>query len=78
MANELGLIKMLDLLKGKIRYNNKFNQIKNNSLTNPKFCIYSSFCIKNDVNLNNHWLAGFSETGVNFQIKLITKMKKPK
>lgn len=74
IANQLGLIKILALVNGKIRSKNKFNQIKNNILTNPKFSIYSSFSLNTYVNLNNHWLAGFSEASTaTFEIQVITK-----
>jgi hypothetical protein len=82
ISKKLGIVKVLGLINGKIRSNNKFNQIKNNLLINPKFKTFScsiqesNFNLNTDVNLNNHWLAGFSDADASFKIKLITRNNK--
>jgi LAGLIDADG endonuclease len=73
ISKKLGIIKVLILINGKIRSENKLNQIKNNILSNPNFNLLSNFDKNNDNDLNNHWLAGFSDLEGSFQIKLINK-----
>jgi len=73
ISNYLGLVKVLELINGKIRSQNKFNQIKNNILSNSKFRLFSQFTNNNDNDLNNYWLAGFSDANANFQINLKSK-----
>lgn len=73
ISKKLGIIKVLTLINGKIRSENKLNQIKNNILSNPNFNLLSNFDKNNDNDLNNHWLAGFSDADGSFQIKLINK-----
>jgi hypothetical protein len=76
ISKKLGIIKVLDLINGKIRSNNKFYQINKNILTNPKFKTFSNFNFNSDLNLNNHWLAGFADADASFQIKLINRNNK--
>jgi len=73
ISNYLGLVKVLELINGKIRSENKFNQIKNNILSNSKFMLFSQFSNNTDKDLNNYWLAGFSDANASFQINLIYK-----
>ena len=65
-----GIYKVLELINGKVRSNKKFSQINNNILSNPKFNKFPPFNKNNDDNLNNHWLAGFSDADASFQIKI--------
>ena len=66
--------KVINLINGKIRTENKFNQITNNILSHPKFCGKTiSLKLNLDIDLKNHWLAGFSDATATFQIKLITR-----
>ena len=70
-----GIRRVIELINGKIRSENKLNQIKNNILSNPRFKDLPSgtISINTDSNLNNHWLAGFSDADASFQIKFINK-----
>ncbi|BDI12835.1 hypothetical protein, partial (mitochondrion) [Phanerochaete sordida] len=72
-----GIRRVIELINGKIRSDNKFNQINNNILSNPRFKDLTTpsgiICKNEDGNLNNHWLAGFSDADASFQIKLINK-----
>ncbi len=79
LAHRFGLIKVLSLIEGKIRSQNKLDQINNNVLSNHYFvekAIFSNFSENTDVNLNNHWLAGFADADASFQIKLINRNNK--
>jgi len=68
------LEKVINLINGKIRTENKFNQITNNILSHPKFSGKTiSLKLNLDIDLKNHWLAGFSDASATFQIKLITR-----
>jgi hypothetical protein len=78
-----GICRVIKLINGKIRSENKLNQINKNILSNPRFVALSGgtdraldlplISKNNDSNLNNHWLAGFSDADASFQIKLISK-----
>ena len=68
--------RVIELINGKIRSDNKFNQINNNILSNPRFKDLPLISKNKDSNLNNHWLAGFSDADASFQIKLISKNKR--
>lgn len=71
-----GMERVISLINGKLRTNNKLDQLKRNILSHIKF---KSFSDKVNVSLNitktlnNLWLAGFSDADASFQIKLITR-----
>lgn len=71
IANKLGLIKVINLINGKIRKISKLNQI-NNQIVKFKFLVDFKLNISN--NLNNYWLAGFSDADASFQIKIISRL----
>jgi len=73
ISKKLGIIKDLNLINGKIRTENKLNQINKNIISKPDFNLFSSFNKNTNNDLNNHWLAGFSDANASFQIKLITR-----
>lgn len=74
-----GIIKVLNLINGKLRTVNKFNQVKNNILTNSKYSEQNlKFLINETNNFYNHWIAGFSDADTSFQIKIINKKDRPK
>jgi LAGLIDADG endonuclease len=73
ISKKLGIINVLNLINGKIRSENKLNQIKINILSNPEFNLISNFNKNTDNDLNNHWLAGFSDADASFQVKLIVR-----
>ena len=79
IASKKGLEKVIDLINGKFRTENKFNQITNNILNHNNYIDFRknlNFKINLDNNLNNHWLAGFSDADASFQIKLINRNNK--
>ena len=78
-----GLEKVINLINGKIRTENKLNQITKNILNHVNYTEFSktiSLKLNLDRNLENHWLAGFtdavSEGSGSFQIKLINRSNK--
>lgn len=81
ISKRQGLVKVLNLINGKIRYQNKLDQIKNNIFSKLYFInfekdLIESFTLNNSTNLENYWLAGFSDADASFQIKLITRENK--
>jgi hypothetical protein len=76
VSKRSGLIKILNLINGKIRSENKLNQINNNILVNPYFKSFTDFSFNSDINLNNYWLSGFADADASFQIKLINRKNK--
>lgn len=76
ISHRKGLLKILNLINGKIRSENKLRQITNNILSNSYFNSIINFTGNSDLDLNNYWLAGFSDADASFQIKLITRNNK--
>nr|YP_009710665.1 LAGLIDADG endonuclease [Amanita muscaria]QFZ98613.1 LAGLIDADG endonuclease [Amanita muscaria] len=79
IAAKKGLEKVINLINGKIRTENKVNQITKNILNHEKFSEFSktiSFNCCLDKNLENHWLAGFTDADGIFQIKTINLQNK--
>lgn len=75
IANKNGLLRVLNLINNKIRNQNKLIQI-NNLINNFKFDLHLTLNTSND--LNNHWLAGFTDADGSFQIKVINKTNRNK
>lgn len=73
VSKDEGIKKVIKLINGKIRSDNKLNQINKNILSNSRFINLPLFSKNNDNDLNNHWLTGFSDAIANFNIQLITK-----
>lgn len=70
-----GMEKVISLINGKLRNNEKLNQIKNNILNHANFINFNKYIdinLNNSNNLSNLWLAGFSDADASFQIKLVT------
>ena len=76
IAARLGLEKVIDLINGKIRKENKFNQITNNILNHDKYAEFrkkTSFKLNLNNDLKNHWLAGFADADASFQVKILNR-----
>ena len=73
VSNRIGLVRILNLISGKIRSENKINQINNNILSNSYFNFINKFYLPDNDSLNNYWLSGFSDADASFQIKIISK-----
>jgi hypothetical protein len=54
ISKQLGVINVLELINGKIRSEDKLNQINKNILFNSKIKLSSEFNRNTDINLNNH------------------------
>ena len=79
ISNKEGIIKVINLINGKLRTLNKFNQVINNILAYPTYTKENLAFKLNDSNdLYNHWIAGFSDVDASFQIKIITRDNKPR
>lgn len=71
-----GMEKIINLINGKIRTENKFNQINKNILIHKNYLEFSQTINLNlniSKNLENHWLSGFTDADGNFQIKIINR-----
>ena len=76
IAARKGLERVINLINGKIRTENKFNQIINNILNYDSYSEFRkkiNFKLNSNKNLKNHWLAGFSDADGSFQIKLLNR-----
>lgn len=79
ISNKEGIIKAINLINGKLRTLNKFNQVINNILSYPSYVKENLNFKMNDSNdLSNHWIAGFSDADASFQVKIINRENKPR
>lgn len=79
IAAQKGLENVINLINGKIRTENKFNQIINNILNHKNYTELKkniNLRLNLDHDLRNHWLAGFSDADASFQIKLVNRSDK--
>lgn len=79
VSNKKGLEKVISLINGKIRTENKFNQIINNILNQNNYIEFRkkiNFQCNSNTDLKNHWLAGFSDADASFQIKVLNRKKR--
>ena len=79
IAARKGLEKVIHLINGKIRTENKFHQITKNILNHVNYTEFRktiSLKLNLDRNLENHWLSGFTDAYGSFQIKFINRNNK--
>lgn len=79
IANREGLVNIINLINGKIRTENKFNQITNNILNHDNYSDLRkkiNFKLNLDKDLKNHWIAGFSDADASFQIKILNRINR--
>ena len=79
IASRKGLEKVINLINGKIRTENKFNQITNNILNHDNYAEFrKKFSLKLNLerDLKNLWLAGFSDADASFQIRILNRGKR--
>ena len=78
VSNKKGMLRLIDLINGKLRTKHKYNQLIDNILNNEKYIEIKkiNFFLNLDDNLNNYWLAGFSDADASFQIKIIKRINR--
>ena len=79
VASKKGIERIINLINNKFRTTSKFDQINNNILASSQYLEYSktiTLSLNTSNNLENHWLAGFSDADASFQIKLINRNNK--
>ncbi|YP_008475039.1 putative LAGLIDADG endonuclease, partial (mitochondrion) [Candida oxycetoniae] len=79
VSNKIGMLNVINLINGKLKTEHRFNQVVNNVLSHTKYTdININFTIDSSKNLDNHWLAGFSDADASFQIKIIKRIIRDK
>uniref|UniRef100_UPI0030E3BBC1 LAGLIDADG endonuclease n=1 Tax=Daedaleopsis nitida TaxID=1140402 RepID=UPI0030E3BBC1 len=79
ISNKEGIIKVINLINGKLRTFNKFNQVINNILSHSKYTEENiNFKINNSNDFYNNWIAGFSDADASFQIKIVNRVNRSK
>lgn len=81
ISNKDGMIKTINLINGKLRTFNKFNQVFNNILAHSKYSDLAEnikFKFNDSNDFNNHWIAGFSDADGSFQIKIVNRNNRPR
>ena len=74
VSKKEGILNVLNLINGKLRSENRFNQVINNILNHDRYKgININFTINLTDDFNNHWLAGFSDADASFQVKIIKR-----
>ena len=74
VSKKEGLLKVINLINGKIRLEHRFDQIINNIINNDKYKdININFSLNTSNDFSNHWLAGFTDADGSFQIKIINR-----
>ena len=74
-----GILRTINLINNKLRTSNKYNQVITRILQSPKYLNENIvFNINNSKDLDNQWLAGFSDADASFQIKIITRDIRPR
>ena len=79
LSSKKGIEKVITLINGKIRTENKYNQIINNILSHNTYIEFKkviNFKLNIGTDLKNHWLAGFSDADASFQIKILNRTNK--
>ena len=80
VSKKEGILNVLNLINGKLRSENRFNQVIDNILNHVRYKdININFTMNLTNDFNNHWLAGFSDADASFQVKIInrTTINKP-
>ena len=79
IANKKGMLQVINLINGKLRTKHRFDQVVNNVLNHNKYTDQNiHFTLDSSKNLDNHWLAGFSDADASFQIKIIKRINRNK
>lgn len=74
VSNKEGILKIINLINGKLRTEHRFNQVINNIIMNDKYKnLNINFTMDLTNNFSNHWLAGFTDGDGSFQVKIIKR-----
>lgn len=74
VAKKEGILRVLNLINGKLRTKHRFDQVINNILSNNKYKeLISDFTMNNSNEFDNHWFAGFSDADASFQVKIVNR-----
>jgi len=79
VSNKEGILRVLNLINNKLRTKNKFDQVIKNILNHKSYSEIKEsidFTLNLTDDLNNYWLAGFSDADASFQIKIIKRINK--
>ena len=77
VSSKDGLIKVINLINGKLR-THKYNQVINNIINHPRYNENIIFEKNLSNNFDNYWIAGFSDADASFQIKIVNKITRSK
>lgn len=81
IAKKEGLKKVINLINGKLRTVNKYNQVVDNILNHSRYADLKEsivFKVNSTNDFNNHWIAGFSDADASFQIKVLHRVNRSK
>lgn len=79
VSNKEGMLRVINLINGKLRTEHRFNQVVNNVLSDMRYTDQNiNFTKDSSKNFDNHWLAGFSDADASFQIKIIKRITRNK
>lgn len=79
VSNKEGMLRVINLINGKLRTEHRFNQVVNNVLNDTRYTDKNiNFTMDSSKNFDNHWLAGFSDADASFQIKIIRRITRNK
>lgn len=77
----IGITRVLILINGKLISKNKLNQVLILVDTNKgkkNISQFKDFQLNNSNNLDNYWLAGFSDYDASFQVQIVKRSTRPK
>ena len=78
-SNKQDILKVINLINGKLRTEHRFHQLINNILNDDKYKDTNiHFTLNSSNDFNNHWLAGFTDADGSFQIKISRPLTKRK
>ena len=73
------MLRVINLINGKLRTEHRFNQVINNVFSDTRYIDQNiKFTMDSSKNFYNHWLAGFSDADSSFQIKILKRITRNK
>lgn len=71
LSSKSSIMRVLGLINNKLRTINKYDQVINNVL--PSLNENFKFKLNQSLDLENYWLAGFSDADASFQVKILNR-----